>query len=66
MLFHVKFYALKVLFSILELERDYATLRHKLLNKKWSILHAGLIQIVTIFRKLPRWAWQALKVWKKW
>ena len=51
-------------FSILKLERDYATLCHTLLNKKCSNLHADSIQILKIFRKLPRWAWQALKVWE--
>ena len=50
----------------LNFQTHYATLRHMLLNKKCSILHADLIQILKIFRKLPRWAWQALKVWKKW
>ena len=53
-----------MLFSIVKLERDYATLRHTLLNKNCSNLHADSIQMLNIFRKLPRWVWQALKVWK--
>ena len=64
MQFYSQILGIEMLFSIVKLERDYATLRHTLLNKNCSNLHADSIHVLKIFRKLPRCAWQALKVCK--
>ena len=44
---------------------DGGTRRHKLLNKKCSILHDDLNKKVKLFRTVPIWELFALKVWKK-